>query len=164
MTAVPSLEAPPLMFRIGEIAKLTGVTTRTLRYWDEQGLIVPGSHRASGERLYTATDMARVTRVRDLQKLLGFSLSEVRVVLDTEEVEVLDRVRSQLRTGDPSAEEKRVLLDEAIAANDQLLRRLDDTLSRITAFREERAASASRLRAKRHELDAPADHPIVESA
>ena len=36
--------------------------------------------------------MARVTRIRDLQKLLGFSLAEVRVVLDTEEVDVLDRV------------------------------------------------------------------------
>ena len=92
--------------------------------------------------------MARVTRIRDLQELLGFSLAEVRVVLDTEDVDVLDRVKSEFQSGDPSPERRRELLDEAIAANDQLLARLDDTLSRIGAFRDERAAKAVRLRAR----------------
>ena len=75
------------LFRIGEVAKLTGLTTRTLRYWEELGLVAPSSHGSSGDRHYTATDMTRVTRIRDLQKLLGFSLAEVRVVLDTEDAE-----------------------------------------------------------------------------
>ena len=90
--------------------------------------------------------MARVTRIRDLQELLGFSLAEVRVVLDTEDVDVLDRVRSEYRWGDASPERRRELLDEAIEANDKLLDRLDDTLARIGAFRDERAAKAVRLR------------------
>ena len=93
----PSGRVGPLVFRIGEVAKLTGLTTRTLRYWEELGLVSPSSYGASGDRHYTAADMARVMRIRDLQKLLGFSLAEVRVVLDTEEVDVLDRVRSELR-------------------------------------------------------------------
>ena len=75
----------PVVLRIGEVAKLTGLTTRTLRYWEELGLIRPSSYRGSGERLYSQTDMARVTRIRELQELLGFSLAEVRVVLDTED-------------------------------------------------------------------------------
>ena len=87
-------ETGAVMFRIGEVAKLTGLTTRTLRYWEELGLVSPSSYGSNGDRHYSATDMARVTRVRDLQKLLGFSLAEVRVVLDTEGVDVLDRVRS----------------------------------------------------------------------
>jgi DNA-binding transcriptional MerR regulator len=139
-------EAAPVVFRIGEVAKLTGLTTRTLRYWEELGLVSPSSYGTAGDRRYRASDMTRVTRIRDLQKLLGFSLAEVRVVLDTEEVDVLDRVKSELRSGDPSPARQRDLLDEAVAANDQLLARLDDTLARIEAFRAERVATAGRLR------------------
>jgi DNA-binding transcriptional MerR regulator len=148
-----STEVPPVVLRIGEVAKLTGLTTRTLRYWEELGLIRPSGYRGRGERLYSATDMARVIRIKDLQELLGFSLAEVRMVLDTEDVDVLDRVRSELRWGDSSPERRRSLLDEAIEANEKLLVRLDDTLSRIGAFREERAAKAERLREARAEID-----------
>lgn len=150
-------EPPPVVLRIGEVAKLTGLTTRTLRYWEELGLISPSGYRARGERLYSATDMARVTRIRDLQELLGFSLAEVRVVLDTEDVDVLDRVRSEYRWGDAPPSRRRLLLDEAIEANDKLLARLDTTLGRIGAFRDERAAKAIRLREARSELDEDGD-------
>ena len=145
-------ERSPVVLRISEVAKLTGLTTRTLRYWEEQGLVTPSDRRDSGERLYSPQDLARVARIRDLQELLGFSLAEVRVVLDTEDVDVLDRVRSEIRTGDPPPERRRVLLDEAIAANDQLLARLDETLARIRAFRDEREEKAVRLRAARAEV------------
>jgi DNA-binding transcriptional MerR regulator len=43
----------PSTLRIGEVAKATGLTTRTLRYWEQLGLLSPDSHRESGERLYT---------------------------------------------------------------------------------------------------------------
>jgi DNA-binding transcriptional MerR regulator len=146
-------ELRPVVFRIGEVAKLTGLTTRTLRYWEELGLVSPSSHRGSGERLYTRPDMTRVERIRDLQKLLGFSLAEVRVVLETEEMDVIIRVKSAFHSGDPSPERQRDLLDEAIAANDQLLVRLDETLSHLEAFRADRAAAAKRLRSRRASLD-----------
>jgi DNA-binding transcriptional MerR regulator len=141
-----------MMLRIGEVAKLTGLTTRTLRYWEELGLLRPSSYRDSGERLYSSTDMARVTRIKDLQELLGFSLAEVRVVLDTEDVEALDRVRSEFRWGEGSVERRRELLDDAIAANDHLLARLETTLDRIGAFRDQRIAQAVRLREVRDDL------------
>ena len=144
---------PLTTFRIGEVAKLTGLTPRTLRYWEEQGLISPSSYRGRGERLYSSTDMARVTRIKDLQELLGFSLAEVRVVLDTEDIEVLDRLRSEFRWGDASPERRRQLLDEAIEANQKLLDRLDITLARIGRFRDERAAKSIRLHEARTELD-----------
>ncbi|HVC71058.1 MAG TPA: MerR family transcriptional regulator [Acidimicrobiales bacterium] len=145
-------DAGSVMFRIGEVAKLTGLTTRTLRYWEEQGLVTPSSYGGNGDRHYSAADMARVTRIRDLQKLLGFSLAEVRVVLDTETVEVLDRVRSEWHSGELPPVRQRQLVDEAIAANDQLLERLDTTVARIEAFRAERMASGERLRARRTAL------------
>jgi DNA-binding transcriptional MerR regulator len=143
----------PVELRIGEVAKLTGLTTRTLRYWEELGLLRPSGHRGSGERVYSAADMARVTRIRDLQDLLGFSLAEIPAVLDIEDVDVLDRVRSEFRTGDPSPQRRRELLDEAIEANDNLLARLGETQARIQAFRDERAEKAIRLRAARAALN-----------
>jgi MerR family transcriptional regulator, repressor of the yfmOP operon len=145
-------EVKPVQWRIGEVAKLTGVTTRTLRYWEELELLQPSSYRSSGERLYSPADVARVARIRNLQELLGFSLAEVRTVLDTEDVDVLDRVRSELAAGDIPLERHKELLDEGIVANDQLLVRLDDTLARIQAFRDERAEAAVRLREKRRLL------------
>jgi DNA-binding transcriptional MerR regulator len=141
--------------RIGEVAKLTGLTTRTLRYWEEQSLLVPSGRRDSGERFYTPLDMARVSRIRDLQELLGFSLAEVRAVLELEGLDVLDRVRSEFRSGEElTAARHRELLDEAIAANDHLLERLAATRARIQAFYDERADKAVTMRASRAALDA----------
>jgi MerR family transcriptional regulator, repressor of the yfmOP operon len=151
-------EPAPVVLRIGEVAKLTGLTSRTLRYWEELDLLRPSGYRGSGERLYSQTDMARVTRIRDLQELLGFSLAEVRVVLDTEDIDVLDRLRSEFRWGDATPERRRQLLDEAIEANDKLLERLDKTLARIGAFRDERAAKSARLLEARLELEDDSDH------
>ena len=99
------------------------------------------------------TDMARVIRIRELQELLGFSLAEVRVVLDTEDIDVLDRLRSEFRWGGAGPERRRHLLDDAIEANDKLLTRLDTTLARIGAFRDERAAKAVALRDARRQID-----------
>jgi len=148
-------QTTPTVLRIGEVAKLTGLTPRTLRYWEEQGLISPSGYRGGGERLYSQIDMARVTRIKDLQELLGFTLAEVRVVMDTEDIEALDRVRSEFRWGDASPEVRSELLDRAIEANEKLLERLDNTLARIGRFRDERAAKAIKLYEARHELGDP---------
>jgi DNA-binding transcriptional MerR regulator len=145
--------AAPVVWRIGEVAKLTGVTTRTLRYWEELGLLQPASRTDGGERIYGAGDVRRVTRIRDWQELLGFSLDEVKAVLSTGDVDVLDRVHFELRDGEVSLERRRALLDEAIAANDQLVGRLEDTLARISALRDERAAIAILLREKRDAVE-----------
>ena len=145
-------EVSPPTFRIGEVAKLTGLTARTLRYWEELGLISPSAYRGQGERRYSQTDMARVTRIRELQELLGFSLAEVRVVLDMEDIDVLDRVRSEYRWGGAGAARRVALLEEAMEANDKLLERLDSTLARIGAFRDERAEKAVHLRQVHDEL------------
>jgi MerR family transcriptional regulator, repressor of the yfmOP operon len=139
------------LIRIGELAKRVGVTTRTLRYWEEIGLIAPSTHRCSGERVYPTSALERVTHIRELQALVGFTLTEIRAVLETEEI--LDRLRTVTKTEGPSAR-RRKLLDDAIEANDRLVERLDDRLARLAAFRDERAAKVVRLRAKAAELAA----------
>ena len=102
MMSKRTTETEPVLWRIGEVAKLSGVTTRTLRYWEELGLLRPSNHSQSGERLYVGTDLARVTRIRKLQDLLGLSLAEIQAVLGTEAVDVLDRVHSEIDAVDLS--------------------------------------------------------------
>jgi DNA-binding transcriptional MerR regulator len=138
--------------RIGEVAKATGLTTRTLRYWEQLGLLSPDSHRESGERLYTSAAIERVSRIRELQDLLGFSLAEVKVVLDAEDD--LDRIRTDYRANKTNPRRRRALLVDLIAANDTLLERLDDTLGRIQTFRDERAVKGKHMRKTLRELDA----------
>jgi MerR family transcriptional regulator, repressor of the yfmOP operon len=153
MTTRPA-DGPPggaeHMIRIGEAAKLCGVTTRTLRYWEELGLLVPNGQRHGTERAYSGAEVERAQRIRELQALVGFSLAEIRVVLETEDV--LDQLRSAYKAN-ARAELQRRLLGDAMDANDKLVARLDDTLDRVGAFRDERVAKGKRLRARAAELD-----------
>lgn len=62
--------------KIGEVAELTGLSVRTLRHYDEIGLVQPSGHTAGGFRLYTDADIDRMLLVRRM-KPLGFSLERM---------------------------------------------------------------------------------------
>jgi DNA-binding transcriptional MerR regulator len=136
--------------RIGEVARLTGLTTRTLRYWEEIGLLAPSAYRDSGERMYAPDDAARAGRIRELQDLLGFSLAEVRMVLETEDV--IHQLKTAYSVDRVAGQALVAMLDEAVEASERLLDRLDDSLARLRAFRDERAATLQRLRIGRSEV------------
>lgn len=70
----------PHFRRSGDVAKRTGVSVRTLRYYDEIHLLSPSQHTASRYRLYTAADIARLQQIKSLQQL-GFSLEDIRTCL-----------------------------------------------------------------------------------
>lgn len=72
--------------QIGEVAERTGVTQRTLRFYEEKGLLKPPTRMEGGFRLYSQDDIQRVERIRQLQKLLGFSLAEIKEMVEAEEV------------------------------------------------------------------------------
>jgi DNA-binding transcriptional MerR regulator len=67
--------------RVGELARRTGLTVRTLHHYDTIGLLRPSLHTEAGYRLYAAGDVARLQQVLSLRQL-GFSLEEVRDCLD----------------------------------------------------------------------------------
>ena len=67
--------------KVGELAKRTGLTVRTLHHYDEIGLLKPSLKTEAGHRLYTAGDVARLQQVLSLRQL-GFSLEQVRDCLD----------------------------------------------------------------------------------
>lgn len=68
--------------QIGEVAERTGLSHRTLRHYDEVGLVVPSSRSEGGFRLYTETDVERLLLVRRM-KPLGYTLEQMRDLLDT---------------------------------------------------------------------------------
>ncbi|NQZ65240.1 MerR family transcriptional regulator [Crocosphaera sp.] len=71
----------PKLLQIGELAKQTGLSIRTLRYYDEIGLLMP-SHRTEAEyRLYSEADIARLQQILSLRQL-GFALKEIRQCLE----------------------------------------------------------------------------------
>ncbi len=67
--------------KVGDLAKQTGLTVRTLHHYDEIGLLRPSLHTESGHRLYTARDVTRLQQVLSLRQL-GFSLEEARDCLE----------------------------------------------------------------------------------
>jgi DNA-binding transcriptional MerR regulator len=74
------------MLRIGEVAERSGVTPRTIRYYEELGLL-PRSEREQGKhRMYTEADIERLREVTRLRDLLGLSLDELRSVVVAEAV------------------------------------------------------------------------------
>ena len=71
------------LLKVGELAQHAGVSVRTLHHYEAIGLLVPSSRTASAHRLYSRSDVERLTRITMLTSL-GFSLDQVKVALDDE--------------------------------------------------------------------------------
>jgi DNA-binding transcriptional MerR regulator len=146
--------------RIGEAAALTGLTPRTLRYYEEMGLLRTLASEDGASRRYTAGDIERLERIRELQDLLALSLGEIRVVLETEDA--IDALRVRFHS-DSSPASQRQVVEEAIEVNLRLLERLDARLERIERFRTEVQAKVKRMRTRARDLAASEreDPPIT---
>jgi DNA-binding transcriptional MerR regulator len=110
------MRPPP--WKVGELAKRTGVSVRALHHYDEIGLLSPSHRSEAGYRLYAEVDVARLQQIRSL-RALGFSLEEVRDFLKRPEV-TPDRVL-QLHIAH---------LKEQIAAQQSLCDRLEQVARR----------------------------------
>jgi DNA-binding transcriptional MerR regulator len=105
---------------IGEAADRAGVSTRTLRYYEQRGLLAPARRTVGGPRRYTDADVARVARIRQLQGLLGDDLDRIGAVLDAD-----DRLASGR------------ILPRDIEINDELRARVADKRLALEALAEE---------------------------
>jgi MerR family transcriptional regulator, thiopeptide resistance regulator len=103
----------PEAIRVGELAKRTGVSVRTLHYYDEIGLLAPSRHSEAGYRLYADTDIVRLQQIMSLRQL-GFSLEQIRDCLRRDDVPLLRVIEMHLAG-----------LREQIALQGQLCDRLE---------------------------------------
>jgi DNA-binding transcriptional MerR regulator len=150
MSPAASTDAKAL--RIGELAALTGTTPRTIRYYEEIGLLPGSADRAQGKhRFYTEADADRVREIVRLRDLLGLSLDELSRLLEAE------AARADLRREWEVAEEpddRRRILGESlghIATQLDLVRRRTRELQQLES---ELVARRRRVRDKLRELDA----------
>ena len=100
------------LMRIGEVAELTGTTPRTIRYYEEIGLLGCEPAREQGKhRAYTQADVDRVKEVLRLRDLLGLSLEQLAQLVDAETARA--EIRRELEaTEDPAR--RRVLREQAL--------------------------------------------------
>ena len=141
-------EAPPL--RIGDVAKLTGTTTRTLRYYEEIGLLPGAEDRESGRhRVYTQADVDRVREVLRLRDLLGVSLDELRELLAAEDARAALREEFQ-RTERPAA--RRRILNAALGHIDRQLELVEHRREELDRLRRELTATRRRGERRLEEL------------
>jgi DNA-binding transcriptional MerR regulator len=136
-------------YRIGELADLVGVTTRTIRYYEERGLLGSSTTRAKGaHRLYSDADVVRLRELLRLRDLLGLSLEELVELAEAEEARAALRGRWADSVTD---EERRRIVDAAIPLVERQLELVTSRQETLAAFADElRSKLASLKRRKRH--------------
>jgi len=148
--------------RIGDLARLAGTTARTIRYYEEIGLLPDADARMAGShRLYDQADLDRLLDVMRLKSLLGVSLDELKELIAAEDARAA--LRSELNRADVEPERRRALL---IEAQDLLERQLELVRLRAADLDRLEADLADRLRrvqAKLAALDAAPLPAITES-
>ena len=88
-------------YRIGEVAELVGTTPRTIRYYEEFGLLAaPPSHAKGRHRTYDEADVRRLQELIRLRDVLGVSLEELKSLVEAEEARAVLRERWQHTAGD----------------------------------------------------------------
>jgi MerR family transcriptional regulator, repressor of the yfmOP operon len=144
--------------RIGEAAARAGVSVRTLRYYEELGLLTPSAHSPGGARRYLEEDLARLARIRELKDLLGFNLDEVRIVMAAEDR--LGSLRAAYHAEADRAAQEAILV-EALAINTRLQAAVEAKLGHLSAFQARLEDKAARYRAALAELQAPGTPPAA---
>jgi DNA-binding transcriptional MerR regulator len=141
--------------RIGDVARLVGTTPRTIRYYEEIGLIPESLKRPSGgHRIYTHAEVERLREVMRLKDLLGVSLDELRTLLTAEEARA--EVRAQLRREDVEEGRRRELLTEALGHIDRQLELVRHRAAELARLQGELAETRKRAKRKIREIDARA--------
>jgi DNA-binding transcriptional MerR regulator len=129
--------------RIGEVAEQAGVSTRTVRYYEQLGLLEGVSRTAGGTRCYTKHDVEVLVRIRELQAVMGFDLDQIRTVLDAERR--IDELRAQWQRA-PSRRRQQQILTEAMAINTRLRDEVAAKRARLDGFLSDLEAKAVRYR------------------
>ncbi len=125
-------DAPMAYLQIGEAAERTGLTQRTLRYYEEKGLLKPPSRMDGGFRLYSGEDVERIERIKEMRDLLGFSLAEIKEMIEADDVRL--QIRAEWRK-DADAAEKAEKIQRASEATEQQLALIDNKMAMMAEMR-----------------------------
>jgi DNA-binding transcriptional MerR regulator len=142
--------------RIGDVARLAGTTPRTIRYYEEIGLLPEAPARPSGShRLYSEAEVEQLREVIRLKELLGVSLDELKTLLSAEEARAA--VRAQLQREDVEGARRRELLIEALGHIERQLELVRHRSNELAKLEHELNETRKRAKRKIRELDAQAE-------
>jgi DNA-binding transcriptional MerR regulator len=137
-------------YRIGEVAERVGVTTRTIRYYEQLGLLGPEPERSKGaHRLYGEADVTRLTELVRLRDLLGLSLEELTALADTGQARAALRDRWEGTTSD---EERAHIVAQAAPLVERQLELVRGRIEKLEEFARELEAKLAELAAKQRTL------------
>jgi len=155
-TALPRTQtsASERLLRIQEVAEETGLTPRSIRYYEERGLLRPAARSEGAYRLYDASDLEQLRFIKGLRDDAGLSIADIGQILEDEESR--RRTRAALKVTDDPAERRRILL-ERLASIEGLHGRLNAKLARLQAMFDDVEARRGRL----HDLLAAADRELA---
>ncbi len=142
------------LYQIGEVCHLTGLTPRALHYYDEIGLLVPSERLTGGYRLYSAADLERIERIKELKRLLGLSLSEIKRILDAEEARERYLAAAEA-TADPGR--RRRAVENALQVTEEQLHSVKDKVEQLAALQR-------KLDQKVRDLRRVLSHPAARSS
>jgi len=118
-------------YQIGEVCHLTGLTPRALHYYDEIGLLVPSERLAGGHRLYTPLDVQRIERIKELKRLLGLSLGEIKRILDADDARA--RYLAEARAA-VDVERRHKAVADAVQVTEEQLRSVREKVIQLGRF------------------------------
>ena len=145
-----STQAPERSYRIGDVAERVGVTTRTIRYYEELGLLGTASSRTKGaHRLYTEADIARLEELIRLRDLLGLTLEELVALAEAEEARAA--LRNQWAESATDNERARIV-EAAIPLVERQLELVRARQDRLSDFAGELSEKLRSLRKRQAEL------------
>jgi len=128
-----ALEGPRTL-RIGELAARVGVTTRTIRYYEERGLLGAGERTRGAHRLYGEADVVRLRELLRMRDLLGLSLEELVELAEAEEARAALRDRW---AGSATDAERRRIVATAIPLVERQLELVRKRQVTLAGFAEE---------------------------
>ena len=153
---MPEPKSDEHTLRIGDLARIAGTTPRTIRYYEEVGLLPEAGERPAGRhRLYTQAEVERLQEVMRLKDLLGLTLESLKELLAAEEARA--EVRAQLRRENVTPARRRELLEEAGGHLDRQLELVRTRAAELSKLQDELAETRKRVRRKIRELDAQSE-------
>jgi DNA-binding transcriptional MerR regulator len=146
-----SMQTEERSYRIGEVAERVGVTTRTIRYYEELGLLGTTAARLKGaHRLYTETDITRLQELIRLRDLLGLSLEELVALTEAEEARAA--LRNQWAESTNDGERTRIV-KAAIPLIERQLELVRARQRRLSEFADELSEKLRSLHERQAELE-----------
>jgi MerR family transcriptional regulator, repressor of the yfmOP operon len=139
----------PGLFTIEQVAARTGLTKRTLRYYEEVGLLVPADRTEANYRRYSEEDIQHLERIKNLRDLLGFSLADIRKLLEAEDERGQIKVAYQQET---EAAAKIAQLDRADELIRGQLHLIEQKLTGLEQMRAGLLATLERHQRRREEV------------